>query len=239
MRAVACGELVTSPPGSSDLETEERSHGRQQCVQYLRRNTARSTLNHIPPKQSQPYSPRNREHEELILRSENTTVDLCGRHFLFDTRWTNGIFNRNNFRDETVFLPPVSRNYHIHQSHNLHRFSDRKQLSYGITKPCTFGLFEEYELTSVPSVLVTLTTPPISERNRFSECFNNNRSKKIKKVRNLFSVEFNNKSQSFPDPVLGAPASFVQRLSEISALQAETVCQEKIKNLKKNKRQEA
>lgn len=239
MRAIASSDPMTSPAAQSSTSEQETDES-QQCVRYPRKNTPRFRLNVFPSKKSQPNSPRNRERcEEVRLSTDNTNINTCGRHFLFDTRWTNGIYNRNNFRDETVILPPVSREYHIHQSHNLHRFSNRKPLSYGITKPYTFGVFEEYEITSVPSVLVTLTTPPISGRNHFSECFNNNRSKKNKRVRNLFSVGFNNKIQSFPDPVLGAPASFIQRISEISSLQAETVRQEKIKNLKKNKRQEA
>lgn len=44
--------------------------------------------------------------------------------------------------------------------------------------------------------------------------------------------------QSYGDPVLGASPSFIQRLLELSTLQEKTVRQEKIKELKKNRRHE-
>ena len=46
-------------------------------------------------------------------------------------------------------------------------------------------------------------------------------------------------AQTFPDPVSGAAASFIQRMSEISYLEGETVRQEKIKKLKKSRKLES
>ncbi|XP_072513324.1 uncharacterized protein [Salminus brasiliensis] len=239
MRALlASSDLLTSPVAEPSISNQEPNKS-QTGVQYPRQNIPRLRLNVFPSTKTQLCSPRNKEHEELrSLSSDNTKGDKYGQHFLFDTRWRNGIYNRNEFRDGTAILPPVSQDYHVHRSHNLRRFCHQKQLSYRITTPCMFGLSDEYELTSVPSVLLTVATPTISGRSRFSEHFNY-RSKVNKRVHKLFSAGFNNTTQSYPDPVLGAPASFVQRISEISSLQAETVRQEKIKNLKKNKRQEA
>ncbi|KAL7835581.1 hypothetical protein SRHO_G00279280 [Serrasalmus rhombeus] len=241
MRPLASPELLTTPAAVPSISNQEPNKS-QTCVQYLRNNNMRLRLNVISSEKSQLDRPRTGYHSELRGSSENTDGDMCGRHFLFDPRWRNGVYRKNNLTDEALMkpiLPPVSRDYGVHQSHNLNRFSHRKRLAYRHSKPCTFGSFEEYDLPTAPSVLLTVTTPPI--RGRRSITFTEspkNRSRINNRVRNLLTVRFNNTTQSYPDPVLGAPPSFIQRISEISSLQEETVRQEKLKNLKKTKRQE-
>ena len=44
--------------------------------------------------------------------------------------------------------------------------------------------------------------------------------------------------QSYPDPAAGAASSFIHRLSEISSLEGETVRQEKIRKLRKSRKQD-
>ncbi|XP_036413817.1 uncharacterized protein si:ch211-171b20.3 [Colossoma macropomum] len=243
MRPLASPELLTAPAAVSSISNQEPNKG-QTCVQYLRNNNPRLRLNVISSEKSQPDRPRTGDHSELRGSSENTVGDVCGRHFLFDPRWRNGVYCRNNLTDDALMkpiLPLVFRDYGVHRSHNLNRFSHRKQLSYRMTKPCTFGSFEEYDLPTAPSVLLTVTTPPIRGRRSitFTESSKNrSRIRVTNRVHNLLTVRFNNTTQSYPDPVLGAPPSFVQRISEISSLQEETVRQEKLKNLKKYKRQE-
>ncbi|XP_039983100.1 uncharacterized protein si:ch211-171b20.3 isoform X2 [Xiphias gladius] len=50
---------------------------------------------------------------------------------------------------------------------------------------------------------------------------------------NLLTVKDNQKSQSYPDPVVGASRSFIHRVSELSSLEGETVTQEKLKKTRK------
>ncbi|XP_066540048.1 uncharacterized protein si:ch211-171b20.3 isoform X2 [Hoplias malabaricus] len=163
---------------------------------------------------------------------------MCGRHFQFDTRWRNGTYCENNFTDSVLkpVLPPVFRGYSVHQSHNLNRFSQRTQLPYNVTK--TYA-FEPCEGRDLLSVLFTVTSPPISVQ-RSGTATEHFRTRPMinPRVQNLTAAAFNNKSRSYPDPVPGAPSRFTQRILEISSLQEETVRQEKIKTLKKSKRQE-
>ncbi|XP_077364521.1 putative uncharacterized protein C8orf89 homolog isoform X3 [Festucalex cinctus] len=46
---------------------------------------------------------------------------------------------------------------------------------------------------------------------------------------NLLTLKGDLKSQSYPDPVMGASRSFLHRISELSCLEGETVRQEKLK----------
>ncbi|KAI4888133.1 hypothetical protein NFI96_019572 [Prochilodus magdalenae] len=245
MRALTSPELLTPPAAASSISNQD-PHTRQTCVQYLQHNIARIRLNVKASKKSEPDRPI-RDQSESTTSSENT--DKCGRHFLFDQRWKNGIYYENNWTDGALMkpiLPPVSRDYGVHQSHNLHRFTHRKQQINRITnlkspnlQICTFGSCDEYDLPAVSSVLLTVTTPPISGRKSITSTESvKNRSRNYKKGRHLLAVGFNKTSQTYPDPVFGAPASFVQRIFEISSLQDETVRQEKMRNLKKNNRQE-
>ncbi|XP_051542941.1 uncharacterized protein si:ch211-171b20.3 [Myxocyprinus asiaticus] len=165
--------------------------------------------------------------------------DISGRHFLFDRRWRNGMYITNDIEDNalikqnsTIRLP--SQEFHVYQSHNFTRFAHRKEFSQSNPKPLIFG--SDY-LTSFPSVLLPATTPSVSEKHCLSLNYKN-RSRMKSRARNLFTVGANKKPQSYPDPLLSASASFVQRLMEISSLEADTVRQEKIKRLKKINRQD-
>lgn len=42
--------------------------------------------------------------------------------------------------------------------------------------------------------------------------------------------------QSYPDPVAGAPRSFIHRISELSSLEGDTVRQEKLKKMRKSRK---
>ncbi|KAK9953446.1 hypothetical protein ABG768_017438 [Culter alburnus] len=165
--------------------------------------------------------------------------DISGRHFLFDNRWRNGTYITNDIRDGVLInhnpTSPLSQEFHVYHSHNLTRFANRKELSPRDPRPNICG--SEY-LTSFPSVLLPATSPSVSGRLCLSQNYKN-RPRVTNRARNLVPVGANNKSQSYPDPHLGASASFVQRLTEISCLEAETVRQEKTKRLRKINRQDS
>ncbi|KAK1807015.1 hypothetical protein P4O66_004856 [Electrophorus voltai] len=263
MRAFVCPKVVTVPAEVLDSN--------QSCVPYLRENLADniSTFRLVPvgkaPEEFRINAPSGKKTRPSSRRSvtrlvpESTNTDTCGHNFLFDKRWRNGMFSKNNFKDgepvkPTSILPPVSLDFQNHQSHILNKLLNQKQLFYGITKPCSFGSYEEYGLVSVPSVKLSVTTPPISGRNNVTGGFKN-RPRVNKRGCNHFTAGFNTSSkhiiisyalirivfvnQSYPDPVPGAPALFLQRLLEISSLEGETVHEEKSKNPKKSHRQES
>ncbi|XP_055039084.2 uncharacterized protein [Misgurnus anguillicaudatus] len=163
-----------------------------------------------------------------------------GQHFLFDKRWRNGIYTTNAIADDVVikqnFTKPLPYpEFHVYRSHNLNRFAHCKEFSMGNPKPLIYGA--DY-LTSFPSVLLPAITPSVSERIYLSQNYKN-RSRMKNRARNLFTTGAKKKTQSYPDPLLGATASFVQRLSDISSLEAETVRQEKMRRLKKINRQDS
>ncbi|MCJ8745745.1 hypothetical protein PDJAM_G00133940 [Pangasius djambal] len=162
----------------------------------------------------------------LSLSSENTQCHGFGRHFLFDPGWENGIYSNTHqhSKDEDLFfkhatlLPPVS---------NPTCSVNRKESPFTVTKSCTLVSEDGCRLNAV-----SITTAPIS-------ACSISKNRRIKsRVCNPSTLKFTTTDQSYADPVLGASASFIQRLLEMSTMQEKTVRQEKIKELKKNRRHE-
>ncbi|XP_022050722.2 uncharacterized protein si:ch211-171b20.3 isoform X2 [Acanthochromis polyacanthus] len=166
------------------------------------------------------------------LESENNDLEkgICGRHFLFDEKCAR------LERTRTV-IPPLPRDYHVHRSGILHPVSLSKKLSHSHAgRPFTLGYPERYELNTSPAVLFP-STSVLNGRNIFSvkNC-TLSRPKVNYPTFNLLTVKDNQKSQSYPDPMVGASRSFIHRISELSSLEGETVRQEKLKKLRKSKK---
>ncbi|XP_051266316.1 uncharacterized protein si:ch211-171b20.3 isoform X1 [Dicentrarchus labrax] len=165
------------------------------------------------------------------LESENNAPekDICGRHFLFDKQCTR------LERTRTV-IPPLRRDYHVHRPGSLHPFSLSKELSHSHAgRPFTLGYPERYELNTSPAILFP-STLVLNGRNTFSvENCKLSRPKVHYPTSNLLTVkdQSNQKSQSYPDPMVGASRSFIHRISELSSLEGETVRQEKLKKMRK------
>ncbi|XP_045905034.1 uncharacterized protein si:ch211-171b20.3 isoform X2 [Micropterus dolomieu] len=136
-------------------------------------------------------------------------------------------------RTRTV-IPPLPRDYHVHRSGNLHPFSLSKELSHSLAgRPFTLGYPERYELNTSPAILFP-SMLVLNGRNTFSvENCKFSRPKVNYPTHNLPTVKDNQKSQSYPDPMLGASRSFIHRISELSSLEGETVRQEKLKKMRK------
>lgn len=154
------------------------------------------------------------------LGSDNSEKAVCGRQFLFDEKWKNDrMCPKYDFREEgflrtSGYVPPVQRNYHVHRS------------------------YEGYDLTSGPTVLLP-SAISLNGRQPLSLDGYRHRPRMGNRTCSLFTIGACQKTQTYPDPVSGASASFVHRLSEISSLEGETVRQEKIRKLKKSKKQES
>nr|XP_040022934.1 uncharacterized protein si:ch211-171b20.3 isoform X2 [Gasterosteus aculeatus aculeatus] len=142
-------------------------------------------------------------------------------------------------RTRTV-IPQLSRNYHMHRPGSLHPFGLSKELSHSHSgQPFTLGYPKRYELNATPAILFP-STLVLNGRNTFTEenCKRSSRPKlNYPTGCNLRSAkDHRQKSQSYPDPVVGAPRSFIHRVSELSNLEGETVRQEKLKKKGKPKK---
>lgn len=171
--------------------------------------------------------------------SQNKMPDrnISGRHFLFDKRWRNGTYMKHGIEEDVLnnHNPgALSQEFHVYHSHNLTKFAHRKELFPRDTRPRICDSSRSDYLESFPSILLPVTTPSISGRVCLSQNFKN----RTRMKNSLFPIDAN-KTQSYLDPHLGATASFVQRLSEISSLEVETVRQEKMKRLRKINRQDS
>ncbi|XP_034562421.1 uncharacterized protein si:ch211-171b20.3 isoform X2 [Notolabrus celidotus] len=167
---------------------------------------------------------------KLEFENSDPKEDLCGRQFLFDKRCTRLERTRTE-------IPPLTRDYHVHRPGNLHPFGVSKELSHShVQRPFTLGCPERYELNATPEILFP-TTLVLNGRNTFSvgNC-KISRPKVNYPTYTLQTVRENQKNQPFPDPMIGAPRSFIHRVTELSSLEGETVRQEKLRKMKKHRK---
>ncbi|XP_040921421.1 uncharacterized protein si:ch211-171b20.3 isoform X2 [Toxotes jaculatrix] len=194
------------------------------------------------------------------LESENKDPeDICGKHFLFDKKCAR--FERTRTvipplpRDYHVHRPgnlhPFSLSKELSHSHAGRPFTlgypERYELntSPAILFPSTLVLsgrntfsvqncklsryFCPYKLNQTKLVNISVISQMYVSSVIFIFC----RPKVNYPTYNLQTVKDNQKSQSYPDPVVGASRSFIHRISELSSLEAETVRQEKLKKMRK------
>ncbi|KAI1889070.1 hypothetical protein AGOR_G00175270 [Albula goreensis] len=172
-------------------------------------------------------------------------IDVCGRHFLFDKKCSNeGRTDLKYFREKRLpkpnsFIPPLPQDYQGHSSNQINRFTLEKELSHSPSKPFDLGSYERYDLTSVPAIMIPLTAQSLGGKPVFSADVQINRPRVNNQTYGPFQNSQNKKSSTYIDPVCGASASFVQRLSEMASLEGETMRHENLKKLKKTKRLES
>ncbi|XP_074477426.1 putative uncharacterized protein C8orf89 homolog [Sebastes fasciatus] len=174
-------------------------------------------------------SPDSAKDDRLVMEN-NDLKDISGRHFIFDKQCAR------LERTRTV-IPPLPRDYHVHRPGNLHPLSLSKELSHSHAgQPFTLGYPERYEMNTTPAILFP-SALVLNGRNTFPvENCKLSRPKVNYPTYNLLNVKDNQKSQPFPDPVVGASRSFIHRITELSSLEGETVNQEKRKKMRKSKK---
>lgn len=169
--------------------------------------------------------------EENVV-SENIAQgnDVFGRHFLFEKTCAK------LDRTRTV-IPPLRRDDNDHRPAKLHTFSLSDELpSIHSGRPFTLGSPQSYEVNRSPNVFFP-STFVLNGRNTFSvEGCKISRPKVHYPTYNPVTVKDNQKSQSYQDPMVGAPRSFIHRVSELSSLEGETVRQEKLKKIRKSRK---
>ncbi|KAL6097908.1 uncharacterized protein ACO6RY_13331 [Pungitius sinensis] len=163
---------------------------------------------------------------EVGLQHENNDMkDICGRHFLFDKQCAR-------IERTTTVIPQLSKNYHVRRPGDLHPFSLSQQLSHSHSgRPFTLCYPKRYELNTTPAILFP-STLVLNGRNAFTKenCKLTRPKLNNPTCCNLLNVkDLRQKSPSYPDPVVGAPRSFIHRISELSSLEGETERQEKLK----------
>ncbi|XP_017262293.1 uncharacterized protein si:ch211-171b20.3 [Kryptolebias marmoratus] len=169
--------------------------------------------------------------DKLESESVDQENDISGRHFLFDKTCTT-------LERTRTLIPPLPSDYY--RSANLHPFSLSKGLSHSHAgRPFTLSYTKRYEVNPssvLPSLLV------LNGKNSFSvESCKLSRPKATYPTFYPMTVKDNQKTYlhaapSYPDPVVGAPRSFIHRISELSSLQGETVRQEKLKKMRKSRK---
>ncbi|KAM4543656.1 uncharacterized protein C8orf89 homolog [Fundulus diaphanus] len=175
-------------------------------------------------------TPNLTEKDGAVSKNVDQGNDIFGRHFLFEKTCAKLEGNR-------PAIPPLPRDRDEHRPANLHTFSLSSELpSLPSERPFTLGSPRSYKVNASPTVLFP-TTFVLNGRNTFSvESCKLSRPKVHYPSYNPVTVKDNQKSQSYPDPVVGAPRSFVHRISELSSLEGETVRQEKLKKIRKSRK---
>ncbi|XP_031439539.1 uncharacterized protein si:ch211-171b20.3 isoform X2 [Clupea harengus] len=193
-----------------------------------------------------PASLGNRDHDinshYLPLHCESSYAALAQNYYgnlrlygnLLEPKKKYPIQNYEMYLKPATVVYPLPRTYQVQKSNNLHRFSQCRQTSNRSSKP--FCPFEGYDITSVPTRRLTASST-VSGKS-FSVEVLKHRSRISNRTCSLFTIGANQRSQSYPDPAAGAASSFIHRLSEISSLEGETVRQEKIRKLRKSRKQD-
>ncbi|XP_041670548.1 uncharacterized protein si:ch211-171b20.3 [Cheilinus undulatus] len=170
--------------------------------------------------------------KDVTLELENTDPkkDLCGRQLVFDTKCTR-------FERTRTVIPPLMRDYGVSRPGSMYPLKLSKEISYSHSgRPFTLGCPERYELNTTPEIVFP-STLVLNGRNTFTvgNC-KLSRPKVNYPTYTLQTVRDNQKSQPFPDPMVGAPRSFIHRVTELSVLEGETVRQEKLKKMRKQRK---
>ncbi|KAM6971151.1 uncharacterized protein C8orf89 homolog isoform 1-T1 [Tautogolabrus adspersus] len=175
-------------------------------------------------------SPNSPQDVKLELENTDPKRDLYGRRLLYDKKCTR-------FERTRTVIPPLTRDYPVNRPGNLHPFKLSQELPHMHGgRPLTLGCHGRYELNTTPE-MVFPSTLVLNGRNTFSvgNC-KLGRPKVNYPTYTLQTVKDNHKSQSFPDPMVGAPRSFIHRVTELSSLEGEAVRQEKLKKMKKQRK---
>ncbi|XP_066577154.1 putative uncharacterized protein C8orf89 homolog [Amia ocellicauda] len=171
--------------------------------------------------------------------------EMSEKLFLFEKQRRDGTLDsKYDFKEKCLAkgnfsIPPLPKDFQNQKPSHIHRLPLHKDFSQGLSKPFAFSSYEGYDVPSIPAIFLPDTTSSVNEKRSSSIDTCKNRPRINNRTCSLFTIAANQKSYAYADPVHGAPASFIQRLSEISSLESETVRQERIKKLKKNKRQES
>ncbi|CAJ1082262.1 uncharacterized protein si:ch211-171b20.3 isoform X2 [Xyrichtys novacula] len=208
-------------------------------------------------------SPNLAKDVKLELENSDPKMDLCGRQLLFDdkctrlerTRTVMPPLTRDYHVNRAGNLPPFRLSKELFHSHAGRPFTlghpERYELGTTpeIIFPSTLVLngrntfsvgnckLSRYHLPlnkvrPGQSIVLSIIPVPYASSALFPFC----RPKVNYPTYTLQTVRDNQKNQSFPDPMVGAPRSFMQRVTELSSLEGETLRQEKLKKMKKQRK---
>ncbi|RVE58850.1 hypothetical protein OJAV_G00198320 [Oryzias javanicus] len=205
------------PNGSADV--------RRRGPDAAEQPTSRSFWMGVGPRRIQ-----NLTKEEKVLSDRyDRRKDINSRHFLFDKPCMY-------LHQDRGLIPPLPRNFHLHKPATLHPLNFSKPMAQRHTgRPLTLSCRGRYEDNTNPAILLS-SSFILNGQNTFSgENCKLMRPKVSYPVYNPVTVKYSQKSQSYPDPLVGAPCAFLQRITELSSLEGETLRQEKSKKRKSKK----
>ncbi|XP_041098208.1 uncharacterized protein si:ch211-171b20.3 [Polyodon spathula] len=192
-------------------------------------SSRQSAFSSLVPKEDQKRTTLDSDHKYL-------NEDFPERHFLFQ-KWNGVPGPQCENKALSLDMRLLKKNSVTRDPRRIQRLPLHKELFQGVSKPFAFGSYEGFHLTSEPAVFLPPCTTAISEKQHLTVDEHKNRSSN--RTSSLYSIPGNQKSCAYADPVSGASSPFIQRLSEILSLESDTVRQEKMKKLKKNKKQES
>ncbi|XP_061660603.1 uncharacterized protein si:ch211-171b20.3 [Syngnathoides biaculeatus] len=135
--------------------------------------------------------------------------------------------------NEKISIIPPRRDNHVHQKGDDQPCGFSKKLPENRAwRPFTLSYAERFKPNLCPAILFP-STFALRGLSRFpvQNC-KYNRPKGNYVAYTLPTFKDNLKSELYPDPVMGASRSFLQRMSELSSLEEETAWEEKLKKMR-------
>ncbi|XP_043960584.1 uncharacterized protein LOC122824267 [Gambusia affinis] len=196
-------------------------------------------------------SSSNKE-DKVISEDVDQGHDIFGRHFLSEKTCTE-------LERTRPMVPPLRKDNNEHRHVKLHPLSlsaefpsipSGRFFTLGQNIKSHYGRSKEPLAAPETQVadpgnsgvnISSLSTLILNGKNNFSvESRKFSRPKVHYPTHTLVTVKDNQKSclhasQSYSDPIIGAPRSFIHRISELSSLEGETVRYEKVKKIRKSK----
>ncbi|XP_023182099.1 uncharacterized protein LOC111606226 [Xiphophorus maculatus] len=190
--------------------------------------------------------------DKVISEDVDQEQDIFGRHFLSQKTCTELERTRS-------MVPPLRKDNNEHRHVKLHPLSlsaDLPSIPSGRLFTLGQNIKSHYGRSNEPLAApetqvadprnsrVNISSPPtlmLNGKNNFSvESCKFSRPKVQYPIHTPVTVKDDQKSclhagQSYSDPIIGAPRSFIHRISELSSLEGETVRYEKIKKIRKSK----
>ncbi|CAL8319187.1 unnamed protein product [Boreogadus saida] len=186
-----------------------------------------------PPssKRSSGCSPKRCESPGDVKAMIKTSRDVSLPPELSKLPYIPSLANDHIQRTGTL-IPPLPKNYHVHRTGKLQPIGGPP----GHGRALCLSSCEGFSLGTSPTFLLP-SALVLNKRTTISvdHCLLN-RPKGNQRTYTLLTIKDVPKGQgSFPDPVAGAPYPFLQRVSELAALEGDTARQEKLVKSKNRK----
>ncbi|XP_028659296.1 uncharacterized protein si:ch211-171b20.3 [Erpetoichthys calabaricus] len=172
------------------------------------------------------------------------------RHSMFEHIWrkrelehqcenrVSGVHSEERSLSKNIGMVISAFEHQPYKPKEIPRLTLHRQIMDEASKPFAFSSYNGCDLASLPDILLPPCHSVFDDRFDMAEAKLKSRWKMNNRTCSLFSVAGVQKPHVYADPLSGASASFIQRLSEIASLECDTVRQERAKKQKKTKKME-